>query len=69
MGLPLLLLQHLGAPLAKVGQMHKTNGLRLEHVLGGDALARKGPRRGGLAILIGRHSCRWLNAPESRVMC
>lgn len=46
------LLQNLCATLAKVGQMHETDGLRLEHLLRGDALAREGPRRGGLAIFL-----------------
>jgi hypothetical protein len=41
MCLTLFLLQDLCSPLAKVGQMHETDGLRLEHVLGGHALAGK----------------------------
>lgn len=41
MRLAFLLLQDLCASLAKVGQMHETDGLRLEHVLCGHALAGK----------------------------
>jgi hypothetical protein len=48
------LLQDLGASFAKVGQMHETDGLRLEHVLRGGSLAREGPWSGVASLLI-RH--------------
>jgi len=53
------LLQNLCAPLAKVGQMHETDSLRLEHLLRGEALTCEGPRRGSLAIFLGGHLLHW----------
>lgn len=41
MRLPLFLLYNLRAPLAEVGKVDQPDGLRLEEVLGGGALARK----------------------------
>jgi hypothetical protein len=57
----LLLLQDLCASLAKVGQVHETNGLRLEHLLRGGALAREGPGCGSLAVLFGCHIEHWIS--------
>lgn len=44
MCLALLLFQDFRASLAKVGQMHETDSLRLEHVFRRDTLTREGSR-------------------------
>jgi hypothetical protein len=59
MRLAIFLFQNLGATFAKVGQMHETDGLRLEHLLCGDALACEGPWCRGLAFFLGFHLLYW----------
>lgn len=51
MRLALFCLENIRAPLAKVGEMNETDGLFLEHLLRGDALAGKGPWGGCVTLL------------------